>query len=432
MSVYDDNHFAQQIIHALGRDDIFSSRAGFYRFNGKWEQLSTEQLHELVLDKLEKANKKLQRKDRCKITSARVASVVKIIMWKVHKEDLELNQGPKNLIACANGDLVPDGDGWRLQEPVRGNYRIARIPHAYDPAANAPVFERFLDEIFRGDRDFAEKQQLLLAMIGYALVSHCDYERFLIAIGNGANGKSVAFNVARELLGSRNVAAVHPNLLANSHQRAQLYGKYANIITESEQGGSLPAAEVKAIVSGEMMTVDQKYGHPFEMTPFATLFWATNHMPHPSDFSEAIYRRVFIIPFNRSFGPRERDPDLLDKLKGEMPGILNMVLRAYAGVLRDGFVEPASCVEAKKEWRLNADQVAQWMDERTEYLLVDDEQLTSARAYADFTDWAQENGVHRKVTHKSFSQRLGILGVEFRRTKSGMVLGNMTLKKRVV
>lgn len=72
------------------------------------------------------------------------------------------------------------------------------------------------------------------------------------------------------------------------------------------------------------------------------------------------------------------------------------------------------------------------MDERTEYLLVDDEQLTSARAYADFTDWAQENGVHRKVTHKSFSQRLGILGVEFRRTKSGMVLGNMTLKKRVV
>ena len=67
-------------------------------------------------------------------------------------------------------------------------------------------------------------------------------------------------------------------MLKSTFHRASLNNKLANIITESDQGGKLPAAEIKALVSGEAMTVDHKFGHPFVMEPFATLFWATNQL----------------------------------------------------------------------------------------------------------------------------------------------------------
>ena len=100
-------------------------------------------------------------------------------------------------------------------------------------------------------------------MIGYALTTHCRHERFLILVGEGANGKSVALLVVEELVGPQNRAAVHPKLFGHSNHRAQLNQRLVNIVSESEQGGKLPAAELKALVSGETMTVDRKFEHPF-------------------------------------------------------------------------------------------------------------------------------------------------------------------------
>ena len=155
----------------------------------------------------------------------------------------------------------------------------------------------------------------------------------------------------------------NPALFSNNHHRAQLDQKLLNIITESEQGGKLPAAELKALVSGEMMTVDRKHKDPYEMHPFATILWATNHMPHPSDYSDAVFRRAGILTFNRTFSLQERDAQLQTKLQNEMSGILNLALQAYARAVTSGFVEPASSKAAKDEWRVQSDTVALWLSE---------------------------------------------------------------------
>ena len=49
-----------------------------------------------------------------------------------------------------------------------------------------------------------------------------------------------------------------PKLFGNSNHRAQLKQRLINVVSESEQGGKLPAAELKALVSGETMTVDKR------------------------------------------------------------------------------------------------------------------------------------------------------------------------------
>ena len=270
----DDNWLSQAIIAKLGEDNLFAFGSDTYRFKDGWQLLDKIALKNLVREQVALLNEiRAAANLKTKPISANlVNSVSALLAMQIIKRDLRLNGGDPNTVGCANGDVVLNNQTWELREPRKQDYRICRIPHAYDPDATAPRFEVFLDEVFEPDADAADKKELLLQMMGYGLMAHCQYERFLIAVGSGANGKSVAFNVMGDLAGTRNTAAVHPALFSNNHHRAQLDQKLLNIITESEQGGKLPAAELKALVSGEMMTVDRKHKDPYEMHPFATIF----------------------------------------------------------------------------------------------------------------------------------------------------------------
>jgi len=417
--IADDNWLAEAIVAKLGKENLLNFGPATYVFEGSWRCFDDLTLRNLVRTQIALLNE-VRAEARLKpssITANRVNSVASLLKMSVHKYGLRFNQGPPDTVGCANGDVTFRDGTWLLQPPRHEDYRICRIPHAYDPDAKAPRFAQFLQEVFAPDDDGEQKAEFLLQMMGYALMTHCQHERFLIAIGNGANGKSVALNVIGELVGTQNAAAVHPSYLKNNHHRAELNQKLVNIITESEQGGKLPAAELKALVSGEVMTVDRKHKDPFEMHPFATILWATNHMPHPSDYSDALFRRAGIMTFNRTFAEHERDRQLMLTLRNEMAGILKMALEAYGRAVTSGFAEPPSSIEAKKEWRKQSDAIALWL---ADCELADGAELKASACFDAFRQWC-EHAQLQKLTIKSFSQRLERLGINKRRTSEGIV-----------
>ena len=121
-------------------------------------------------------------------------------------------------------------------------------------------------------------------------------------------------------------------------------------------------------MSGELTTAEHKHKPPFDFYPYATCWFGTNHMPHTRDFSNALFRRAIIIPFNKTFQEDEQDKHLKDRLKGELPGILNYALDGIAGVFERGaFRKPTSCENAKAEWRIESDQVAQFSQDMCKF-----------------------------------------------------------------
>ena len=79
-------------------------------------------------------------------------------------------------------------------------------------AKNCVRWEQFLDEVTVGDGDL----KLLLQMwFGYCLSVDTSQQKFLLVVGDGANGKSVLFSILAELLGDANV----------SHIPLELFGK---------------------------------------------------------------------------------------------------------------------------------------------------------------------------------------------------------------
>jgi len=224
-------------------------------------------------------------------------------------------------------------------------------------------------------------------------------------MGGGANGKTVLLKVVEALVGMQMVCAVQPSQLDNKFQRAHLAGKLVNIVTEIAEGAEIADAQLKAIVSGELTTAEHKHRPPFDFHPFATCWFATNHLPHSRDFSDAMFRRAIVINFNNRFDGPGCDPRLIDKLRTELPGILALALGAVRGViLRGAFTDVASSNTAKLEWQLNCDQAAQFFEDRLQR--TPGAKVGSTALYQDYRDWANEQGISRTLTQKSLIQRL--------------------------
>jgi putative DNA primase/helicase len=241
-------------------------------------------------------------------------------------------------------------------------------------------------------------------------------------VGSGANGKSVLLSVVTALLGRANVTAVQPSQFDNKFQRAHLHGKLANIVTEIKEGAELPDDVLKGIVSGELTTAEHKLKPPFDFEPFVTCWFGTNHMPHSRDFSDALFRRAIVVTFNRKFYGEDRDPKLKDKLLEELPGILNMSLSGIADVFLNDFIEPASCITAKKEWRLQCDQVGRFVEDCCEKVPGHFEE--SGYLFDLYRNWASSEGIMKPIAKNGLSTRLSaqgfVVGHNADKTKRGI------------
>ena len=331
--------FAMTLVEEFDKDNLLYHQSFFWIWNkgGQWmksdDRILKKSIHSLV------KGMDFRKSD--------IDSILDMVKTEVFRPEhhFDINTSAIN---CLNGELFWTGSEWELKEHKREHYRTTQIPLEYDHEATAPRFEEFLTEIFRDDSDQFEKAFLVCEAIGYSLLSSTEYEKFFLLIGPGANGKSVLMETLASLVGHHHVAAVQPSQFDNRFQRAHLHCKLVNLVTEIAEGHTIKDAELKALVSGELTTAEHKHKTPFEFQPYATCWFGSNHMPHTRDFSDALFRRAIIIPFNRTFAEDEQDKHLKSKLKEELPGILNLALEALAGVFKRGqFTSTESCEKAK-------------------------------------------------------------------------------------
>jgi putative DNA primase/helicase len=332
---------------------------------------------------------------------------------------IEFDRIDRRSIPAANGVLRYREGNWALHPYRREDYRRVKLVVSYDPSAKCPRFERFLEEVFAGAEDLKERVRLILEFLGLSLTSTTEFEKALMLVGSGGNGKSVLIRVLEALIGSWNRSAVQLKQLENRFQRAHLDGKIVNIMTELSEGGEVPDAEIKAIISGEPITAEHKLKPPFEFFPICKMWFLTNHLPSVRDLSDGLFRRFSILTFpNRFDNKPDRDTQLAEKLAAESSGILNYALKALAGVYERGaLTEPPSSRMAVDGWRRDADQVAIFIEE--ECVFEAGACIESKELYQVYTAWARESGIKKMLGRKGFTQRLENLGGERGRGTAG-------------
>ena len=261
-----------------------------------------------------------------------------------------------------NGTLIISSDGSvKMREHNRDDLFFYCLGYAYDAQAECPTWHNFLDHVLPD-----EKAQLVFAeFLGYSLMRDHRYEKMLWLFGPGQNGKSTALEIVEALLGHKNISYLSLDNLTNDEtKRAGFEHKLLNI--SSETGRDINANVLKMLTSGESVTVELKYVNPRQITDYGKLLASTNQLPKAEN-TAAFFRRLIILPFQVTITEEEKDVMLAEKLKLELPGILNWILAALPGLMkRNAFSTCEISERALEEYKLESDNVNLFQTEMLE------------------------------------------------------------------
>jgi putative DNA primase/helicase len=361
-----------------------------------------------------------------KRSRSRVASVEGMAQAHRSTRTADLNAG--NLLNLQNGTL--DLDTLELHPHDRARVITYCLPYAYDPQATCPRFRRFVREVLVLEGTTTPDDDLIMLfqeLAGYTLTTDTRHEIMVWLSGEGGNGKTVAISVLRELLGGMAGNVDFQTLgMAGNYDLAELPGKRLIFSTESKRGGHMAEELLRRIVSGERINTRAIYGKPFEFDPVAKIWWAMNDKPVIKDTSNATWRRMKLIPFYRTFSDAEKDIHLIDKLRQELPGILNWSLEGLKRLRENGcFTQAAAADAAANDYRRESNPVAQWIAECTEKAPDNLFPTMSSAAYANYKTWCEANG-RSALNSTNFGTEVKRAGIAAKRSGRGVQL-NLTL-----
>ena len=200
----------------------------------------------------------------------------------------------------------------------------AKTPCEYDPDAEAPTFERFVQQATPSEQDAKKLQEFA----GYTLLhSQLPFHKALFVVGPQASGKSTFMDLMRDLLGKEAVCSVAPQeLIEERFAAVDLHGAMANIRNDIDDQMLKNTGKFKEIVSGDPIKVEEKRQPTFTIEPTAKHMYAANQLPDAAVDDDAFYRRILLVAFPTTVPRDERDPRLDRKLRDELPGVLNWAL----------------------------------------------------------------------------------------------------------
>jgi putative DNA primase/helicase len=284
--------------------------------------------------------------------------------WRmlIRKAVREINCNPF-IINVKNGLFNVLDDSFKPHTPEY--YSTVQINATYDPSAKCPQFLKFLGGVLRDEETF-----LLQEIFGYLLIPVNKAQKSFVFVGAPNAGKSTLLAVAQEiLLGSENVSNIPWQGLGDRFNKAELFGKLANIFADLPSKSIDDNGMFKALTGEDYITAERKNKDPFSFRPYARLLFSCNEIPRNyGDRSDGFYRRLIIIRFEHAVPENKRDPNLREKLAGERDGILMWSLIGLKRLISNSYVfsETDATRAELQRYRVESNSVLSFVEEYCE------------------------------------------------------------------
>ncbi len=284
------------------------------------------------------------------------------------------------------------------------HHSTVQLPVRWNPDAQCPRIDRFLNEVAPGLSDFLDE------VIGYTVAPGNPLHRAVLLLGGGRQGKGTFLRMVEALIGSVNCASITPHQIAdNRFAAASLYGRQANIAGDLEARLIERTDTFKMLTGGDTISAEHKYGQSFTFRSHATMLFSANEPPAVRDHSEGFYSRWIIVPFEQTIPPEKRIPEhILDRRLRANTELEGLLARAVAGLRRlmdrGDFDPPDPVRQAGEAFRVATDPIAAWLEERT---VVHPDGFSPRRsvAYESYRNWCFENG-RKPVGSATFYNRV--------------------------
>lgn len=361
----------------------------FYIYeNGYYKKLSVDDF-EVIVFKFIRAN---FSGNKISITASLVRDVIQLIKWTVHKR---VDTVDHRHIAFT--DCLYDLEKFETKTFDTNTIVTHRLPFPFtNTKMKTPYFFNFLrtslvykDNVKKVDEELIEMVQY---MFGFFLIEDIRAGSAFFLVGEGANGKSVMSTVIQDMVGQEYVSAMSiQSLTTDKFSSQHLIGKKVNISNE-EESKYIRSDKFKALITGEMVSAERKFGESFEFIPRTKYLFATNQLPTFDGINYGIKRRLIMIPFHRVFKNNERDYNLISKLRKELPGILAWAIEGAKKIYKSNFSFPKSMQveEAMREFEEEVSSAIRFI--REQYDIDDNAFISNQDLYDAYRSWSERVG----------------------------------------
>jgi putative DNA primase/helicase len=390
--------FAEKLIYVHGR--------GWHRWDGKrWAPDSDGAARRAVHTVLRRERAKCaklpieEREQRAKqIARYETASAITGILTEAAVLEPfavaidKLNPDPW-LFNCSNGTLDLRTMALRRHNPADLITNVANAAYTGDVAG--AQWAAFLKTVLP-DRDVRDYLQRL---VGLSLLGEVNGDKQIapIATGKGGNGKSTFIEAVSFSMGDY-AAPAEPTLLmakrndAHPTGIADLRGRRFVSVIETEQNRRFDIALLKWLTGGDMLKARLMRENFSSFEPSHLLLIATNHLPYIDDDTEAVWRRIRVIPFDVEIPKDDRDSGLKDKLRAEADAVLSWVIAGWCDYReRGGLDEPAAVLVRTGDYKSESDAIGRFIDDECDVGGAQSAAKTGA-LYARWQTWATKEG----------------------------------------
>ena len=298
-------------------------------------------------------------------------------------------------LAVDNGVLNPLT--LELVQPSPEIVTRIKLNVTFNPEATCPKFLNFIEECK------VDNVKVLQESAGYPLLPDYPYQKAVMLLGFGGQGKSVFLKIIIMILGTDNTSAkTLQSLMENRFATSGLYGMLANISGDIPDMALAETGIFKALTGEDSIDAEKKGKDPFKFWNRAKLLFSANQLPPTKDKTGGFFRRWILISFLREM-VQNPNPHLASELLLETSGIFNWMLEGARRVKTQGF-----------SYTQDADKMAHKYIELSEPVVMFleatciedfDGEETQKDLFTAFNKWAWEN--HKKrMSGKEFTNAM--------------------------
>lgn len=324
------------------------------------------------------------------------------------------------LLACPNGTLDLSGPVARLL-PADRAHRLTKCTAApFLPDVNQDAVRAFVRRILPD----ADVRHYVHKLLGYCLAAERKEQIAVFFHGEGSNGKSSLLEMIRGCLGDLALQAPFSILVPvqrtqnqASPDLARLPGCRLLTVMEPRSDEALDESTIKAMTSGEPMTVRALYGVPFEFHPSHCVIVAMNPKPNVKASDYGTWRRLRLVHFTEVLGAQEGDLDLRARALAEdaRAAVLAWLVEGYELYRAEGLEPPAAVLAETAAWKAETNPVPDFLNSGV-FLYPEphedarDWRVPAGAAFALYLIWAAESAVPR-MSQKRFGEAMTRAGV---------------------
>lgn len=284
-----------------------------YHYTGTvWEEIIQERLERKVLTfyRDNKADYKIN-------TLRKLAELITLSIEEMPAESIDY-------IGFTNGALNKKTGEFIQHSPDLGLRFIDNFP-CHTNSKATPNFNDWLNFVSGNSQ---EKKNAILAGLYMIMTNRHNWGLFLEVTGIGGAGKSLLGEIAAKLSGRGNSVIMEIKDFDKPETRSLFLGKsFAYSPNQKNYTGN--ADGLKAFTGGDLMTVKLLYKDPFDYKPTANYMIITNNPISFTDRNGGIARRRVIIYFDKPIPENKKDINFIEKIKGEIYGIVHLLLKQF-------------------------------------------------------------------------------------------------------